>query len=347
MGSLLPKTKAGNAVPKSAQSRRVLFGDLVPGGKHAGVIEGGLRKGHLAVTSQGEQSRSSPETEAEKAGSVPALQNEGVGSGSSSDPQEEMEKGTGIEGAKEQVLRDPLGEGASQGGESEEGQTDPPVEDPLMGVLTPEDNQELEQIEGTLEYEIYVAERAAAGDIVEEESERGNEELSEPVSTVKQCFGGGCASSNTIEGKVLAENAGAASQGSDAVLEKTVDPGLQRGEGEGGQTESDSQSAEESLVKADSKFLVDVKPKTSELIEDRGGSLSSNDVRDPARRRALLQRKIDEQLAPYKKGGFTFADVAAQKEKTAMSTHFIIKPGNITLIKDPDELSDNWSYWFR
>ncbi|GAQ84519.1 protein glucosyltransferase [Klebsormidium nitens] len=407
VGSFLPKTRAGNAVPKSAQSRRALFGDFVnglTGGKHAGVSEGGVGKGRQAGGKQGELTLSPLDKENEKAGSLPDSQ--GGGTGSSNDPQEEAKTGAGVEGGEEETSRDPPGEGASQEGESEEEQTDLPREDPLMGVLSPEDNEELQQIEGLLEYEIYVADRAAAGDFDEGELDR-EEEPSGPVSTEKHCFGGGCASSGKSEGAAT-ESASAATQGSDAdsedeqasekhgkdgegfepvderqstdgralevqekdgaevaSLEKAGkeereleesdtdaasgeadEPDSEVSESGDVQTGSDKKNAEETLKEAP----VVAKPETDKLSKSRGafeGPLSSDDVRDPKRRRALLQKKIDEQLKPYKKGGFTFADVAAQKEKNRMSTHFIIEPGNITLLKDPAELSDNWSYWFR
>jgi hypothetical protein len=205
-------------------------------------------------------------------------------------------------------------------GGSEEGADDPPGEetrDPLMGVLSAQDNWDLKRIESALKFEIVEAqkeENLLGGS--EEHAAEGGVEEEEPELLLSEI----------------------------TLNEEPGDTGLQDFEPQNPAGESESEEPKPQTPKP----IPEPKVETPETPRDAERQLSSPEiVRNKAERRRLLQHRIDEQLAPFRKGGFTYADVAAQKNKTEMSVHFIIEPGNITLIKDPDELSDNWSYWFR
>lgn len=233
-GSVLSRREVGNSdsVPEGSK-RRSLFGSIVKlfsRGPEADVSD---RLNQMEAGEVGTEDKTNEERikfpHVNKAGLLPDFQEEA--------PQEtHAEEGeVPLKWGAEGRPTDPLAE---------------ETKDPLVKVLTEEDNQELEQIQGALRYEIFQAEKDAA-----ERSAEGVSVGEDPPSGV--------------------------------------------------------------------------------------------DVTDPQRRRALLQQKIDEQLAPYKKGGFTYADVATQRNKTGMSVHFTIRNGTITMVKDPEELSDNWSYWYR
>jgi hypothetical protein len=209
-------------------------------------------------------------------------------------------------------------------GGSEEGADDPPGEekrDPLMGVLSAQDNWDLKRIESALKFEIVEAQKEGTlgGAFEEQAADRGvaEEELS----------------------LLLSET---------TLTEEPGDTGPQDAEPRNPARESEPEEPKPQTPKPVQESRPEPKVENPETPGDAERELSSPEiVRNQAERRRLLQLKIDEQLAPFRKGGFTYADVAAQKNRTEMSVHFIIEPGNITLIKDPDELSDNWSYWFR
>ncbi|GAQ78481.1 protein glucosyltransferase [Klebsormidium nitens] len=236
VGSVLSRKGAGDfdGVPEGS-NRRSLFGSIV------GLFTGG-EKGDISTRGNG--------TEASEAGIWDDTLVQ------TTDGQRlqihRVNKAGLLPDFKDEALQETSAEEVGILKWGEEGRpTDPPAEgtkDPLGGVLTQEDNQQLERIEGALEYEIFEADKAA-------ERRAGVSEGEDPPSW--------------------------------------------------------------------------------------------EDASDPERRRALLQQKIDEQLAPYKKGGFTYADVAAQRNKTGMCVHFKIRNGTVTMVKDPEKVSEKWSYWYR
>lgn len=210
-----------------------------------------------------------------------------------------------------------------QGG-SEEGADDPPGDekrDPLMGVLSAQDNWDLKRIESALKFEIVEAQKEEIfGGGVEEQAAEGGAEEEESFLL---------SSENTL-------------------TDEPEDRDPRDSEPKSPARESEPEEPKPQTPKPVRESRPEPKVENPETPGDAERELSSPEVvRNQAERRRLLQRRIDEQLAPFRKGAFTYADVTAQKNRTEMSVHFIVEPGNITLIKDPDELSDNWSYWFR